>query len=216
MVLVLQIHPIANRCLAIDNFNRQLCGVSNDVGGDWNGSGDSWDRLVRTRRPPQPPDTIRYPNDDDADKVMHARSDDWSVQIQVAAPANSANFRTAVWTACMSMYCGSHCMVIELLLQPMVSVCERPSNYYARILSIEVCVISLNDYHCPYRDDLMTVVFECHQLFRSTNSYRPRRLSHTYELEIFHRGFRVPTQIGNRNFRILSGTSKFVMFLFST
>lgn len=76
MVLVLQIHPIANCCLAIDNFNRQLYGVSNDVGDDWNGSGDSLDRLEQTRRPQQPPDTIRYQNDDDVDKVMHARSDD--------------------------------------------------------------------------------------------------------------------------------------------
>lgn len=57
-------------------------------------------------------------------------------------------------------------MVIELLLRPMVNGCERPSNYYAPILLIAVCVISLNDYHCPDRDDLMMAVSGCRRLFR--------------------------------------------------
>lgn len=87
-------------------------------------------------------------------------------------------------------------MVIELLLQLMVNVYERSSNYYAPILLIAVCVISLNDYHCPNQDDLMLVVFGCHRLFRWTNSYRLRRRYRTsYEQEIFRQDFHVPAQM---------------------
>lgn len=182
--------------LAYHNFNRRWYGVLDDVDDDWSDSDDSLDRLVWTQRQRQQLDTIRCWNDGDVDTIADAHSDDWSEQNRVAVPVNLANFHTAVLTTCTSMYCGCHCMVIELLLRPMVNGCARPSNYCALILLRAVCVISLNDYHCPDRDDLMMAVSGCHRLFRWTNLYHLRRRYRMYGPVIFRQDFRAPTQNG--------------------
>lgn len=196
---------MANCCLAFDNFNRQLYGVSNGVDDDWNDSDDSLDRLVWMRQQQRPPDTIHCWNDDDVDRAMHAHLDDWSELCLAVAPVNLANFRTVASMTYMSMCCGYRCMVIELLLPPMVNECVRPSNYCAPILLRAACVISLNDYHCPNRDDLMMAVFGCHRLFHSTNSYHLRHHFRMCVPVIFRPDFRVPAQIEIGNLEISLG-----------